>query len=122
MDGGAMSQEVPDEDMREARQWGPALHVVLGEDRRHSPHAQFAGDQPVLIDARAIVIADESETGRLTEYQADGQQQQAANRQPANAVRGPPAAAVAVGGAPSIVRPRGSCTARIVRGVPRPAA
>ena len=58
----------------------PAFHVALGKYRQDAPQSQFAGDQPVLIDAPVIVIVDEAETGRLAKYQSDRQQQQAANR------------------------------------------
>ena len=54
---------------------------------------QFAGDQPIFIYARVIVVVDEIEAGRLTKYQPDRQQQQTANGQQGDAVRGPRTAA-----------------------------
>ena len=112
---------MPDEHVREVRQRDRAFHVAIGEHRQEAPRGQFAGDQPVLIYARVIVIVDEIEAGRLPKYQPNRQQQQTANGQQGDAVGGrrPAArqtgvsAAVATHGTRSIVRPLGPFMARI---------
>ena len=79
VDRGVVPQQVPDEHVRNAGQGGPTFHVRLGECRRQSLEREWAGNQPVFIDAVAIVIVDEAEAGRLTKYKGDRQRQQTAN-------------------------------------------
>ena len=87
MDCGAVAQKVPHQDVRDARQRGPAFQMALGEYGGESPRGQLAGHQPVFRHAFGIVVVDEIEARRLSEHQSDRQQQQAANGQSAGAVR-----------------------------------
>ena len=90
---GGMAEEVPHEHVREARQRGPAFQMPPGKHRQEVFGGQFSRHQRVVIDALVVVVIDEVEAGRLTKYQPDGQQQETANDQEGNALRGPQTAA-----------------------------